>query len=147
MNFRHSLQRFFAVDAARKRLVLEALVILTWARVVVWIVPFRQVAKMLSSSKASEPIGSPAEANNIGWAIRVVSNRVPGFHCLVQGLAATRMLHRRGLPASTHFGVRKDPETAAIGAHAWVICDGEVITGERNRSNFEPIATFGDKSK
>jgi hypothetical protein len=56
---------------------------------------------------------------------------VPGRTCLNDALAADVMLCRRGYGSLLRLGVKKGRDPAGpLEAHAWVECDGAIVTGE-----------------
>lgn len=60
--------------------------------------------------------------NGISWRLPFLSS------CMVKALAAHRMLHKRGVPHTIHFGVYKSsPEK--LEAHAWLSINHEVLIG------------------
>lgn len=70
-----------------------------------------------------------SQTRRVGLAIGRMSSRVPWrATCLVQALAAKKWLARHGIESSLFVGVRKDA-TQALEAHAWLVCNGEVVTG------------------
>lgn len=51
--------------------------------------------------------------------------------CLVQAMAANRVLRRRGLQPMFYLGVRKETPTELL-AHCWLDCCGLPVVGETN---------------
>jgi hypothetical protein len=58
--------------------------------------------------------------------------------CLVQSLAATSMLKRRGLAHHLHIGARMDPD---FQAHAWVEAAGLIVAGEGDVGGYSVLMT------
>ena len=79
--------------------------------------------------KGSLAAGSTALARHVSWAVMATARRLPRTTCLAQALVADTMLRRRGCPTRMYFGVKGGPRDRAIEAHAWVDCDGFVVTG------------------
>jgi hypothetical protein len=74
------------------------------------------------------PVKSPPE--QILWAVRTAAQYVPGTqNCLVQAVAARRLLARRGHAADLCLGVRKTGAGQFEG-HAWVEHEGKPLPGE-----------------
>lgn len=69
------------------------------------------------------------EARQVGWAVEVVSRRVPGATCLARALAARVLLALSGYPSRLRIGVARD-ERKHFHAHAWVECEGRVVIGD-----------------
>jgi len=55
--------------------------------------------------------------------------------CLVKALAAHKMLSRRHVPHSIHFGVNIDP-ALGMKAHAWLSVGNGIIIGGENAGEF-----------
>lgn len=140
----HPLKRYYEEAPNERGLVLEALRELAWVRCLVWLVPFRRIARSLEKGEGnSKPTTNEELAKRIGWAVRSVARYAPPFcTCLVQSLAAHRMLRRRGFQTETFLGVTKEEETGEIKAHAWLRCCGQILTGEERHHEFTPIAHF-----
>ena len=80
-----------------------------------------------SSGAGNGPDNS--DGQRVGRAIGRMAARVPWrSSCLVQALAAKRWLSAKGHSSSLYLGVRKLP-AENVEAHAWLMCDGEVVTG------------------
>jgi len=93
---------------------------------------------------------SPAPDRVDLWAARrlcrlayVMSHLVPFASCLTRAQACQVLLARRGLASTLCLGVRPSGAGRMI-AHAWLVCDGEVVTGdERHEARlFTPLAHF-----
>jgi hypothetical protein len=116
------------------------------ARLAVWIVPFRRLAAGLGDEMAESPAEETetqrAAVTRIGWAVRELGKRLPWMsQCLVQAVAATWMLRRRGIPSTLYFGLAKDTG-GELKAHAWVRSGTQVLTGAQGRHGFTMVATF-----
>jgi len=78
----------------------------------------------------------------IGRIIRAVMRRSRWTPtCLVQSLAATRMLQRRGLPSRLYIGVNRENDQS-FGAHAWVGVGDRWVCGGREATNFKVISVY-----
>lgn len=80
----------------------------------------------------------------ITWAIARAAKRSP-FRalCFERGLAAKRMLDRRGIPATLYYGVAYN-EQGTIDAHVWVIADGLDVCGGSQAHHYKVLARFPD---
>ena len=130
-----TLQRFRALDAADRVLVVEAAAWLCGVRAGLATLPFLTLRRTLSSLSghfAQPARQSPphhASAPRVTWAVSAASRHLPfRTTCLIESLAAHTMLHRRGMTPELRFGVRRSPSSLA--AHAWVECDGAVVAGQ-----------------
>lgn len=129
-------------------LVAESLLRLTTAVLLIRCVPFRWLTPMLGSVKAESPTAiidvTERSVRRIAWAIGVATSRLPvDCSCLAQALAAKGMLRRRGIASTLYLGV--DPHSGdPFRAHAWLRCGSIVVTGDRGREEFAPVATFAE---
>lgn len=64
----------------------------------------------------------------LSWAVRQSARLVPCATCLTQALVMRILLRQAGLASSICIGVNMD-ERGAFGAHAWVVCDDEIVIG------------------
>jgi hypothetical protein len=142
------LKKFLRLPLAEKGLLLEALVLLSLARLAVVLLPFRWVARSLGKEAAQTPEEDlPAHAwriRRIGVMVHTVAHHVPWTSkCLDQAIAAKIMLARRGIPTTVYFGVRND-EKGRLAAHAWLRSGTRYVTGGASRSRFTIINSFAD---
>lgn len=85
-----------------------------------------------------------ADPHKADWITRI-SRSVPRAarivpwrsDCLVQAEAARALLSRQNIHADIRLGARKTAEKQ-LDAHAWLICDGRVVTGG-DIAPFEPF--------
>lgn len=143
----------WAAARGRRRVLLWAAVELAYAWWLVRCRPFRRVAAALGTAAA--PLEPPPQvalsavdarrARDIGWAVHALARRLPQLTCLMQVLAARRMLRRRGIAATTFLGILADRPAAAsdpLLAHAWLYCGTRVIVGDGDLSQYRVIASF-----
>ena len=110
------------------------------------LLPFRRIAAWMGTPGAETPAtATVAEiriAEEIGWAVGVLARRVPwDGRCLVQALAATGMLRRRGLEGTVSFGVCRGGMTE-LDAHAWLRFGSYMVTGGPGHQRFNTFTTF-----
>lgn len=146
----NKLKRYPQVPPARKRLLWEALYYLVVARIAIACLPFRRIAAWLGIRGAESPrTATPEEirtAEEVGWAVGVLSKRVPwDGRCFAQALAATAMLRRRGLEGTVSFGVRKG-ESHGFEAHAWLRVGSYIVTGASGHESFNTFTTFARRN-
>ena len=141
---------FTALDRADRRLVLEAAVLIALAWTGLRLFRFATLRRMLDRVGGSPgPRASgqthAARISRVAWAIAAISARFPSATCLVQALAATAMLRRRGVSCELRIGVRAGDNAAEpIEAHAWVECGGTVAVGAvDDLADFTLLATLG----
>jgi len=97
--------------------------------------------------RGSVPLSSaprrPATIETAVWAVEAAARRLPWrTMCIEQGLAAQRMLRRRGIDARLHYGARNDHSAGKLEAHVWVTVDGVAVIGESEAGRFAEIATY-----
>jgi hypothetical protein len=91
----------------------------------------------IATAPQAEP--DPALIARVGWAIPRAAAVVPWrSDCLRQATAARRWLGQAGIAAEIRLGARKD-EAGRFHAHAWLICQGEVLIGG-SIEEFQPFA-------
>lgn len=74
--------------------------------------------------------------------INGLSTRTPWKStCLVKALAASKMLSKRHIPHSIHFGMKKN-DSGNYEAHAWVSASGRVLIGGENVEEFKEVGRF-----
>ena len=143
MAFPPRLPRLDRLSAGDWLLAGEALAALAWASFAIAFRPFRKVAAAASRAPA-RPAGS-LEAGlpkRIRWAVDAWGRRVPWRAvCFQRGLAAHRMLRRRGYGSILHYGVAQEP-AKGLSAHVWVSLDGQPVIGGEEAPNFTCLATF-----
>lgn len=145
------VQKFAALDGQRRKLLIEAFVLLGQRRLALKSKPFtEQVSHLQMHREAIEqPPLAPAvieTARSIGWAVTLAANHTPWEStCLVQVLAAQRMLQKRGIAGVFYIGAttaRNQDETPGLLAHAWLKCSDEFITGEKGHQAYTVVSSF-----
>lgn len=134
------LRRLAALGPRRRRLLAEAVVRLAQARLALRLRPFDKAIRaglVPPASVAGDRIADCA------WAVTAAAARVPWrAMCIEQGIALQRMLRRRGVDASLHYGLAIDPDRA-MKAHVWVSVSGTVVIGGDPIGDYSCVATFG----
>lgn len=109
-----------------KWLLSMSLIILWCVRIALWVLGYNRMTRHFAI-EPSLPPAPPALAFRVAASIRRASRLTPRPTCLVQAIAAQRLLAFRGHASQIHVGVRKDAHV--FGAHAWIVSDGIVILG------------------
>lgn len=143
------LKKFLLLDFKQKCLLLEAFIFLARGRYLK-LLPFAKVAPSLGQ-ESKETFKGPHNHENIvrdvAYAIQTMSKYTFWESaCLVQGIAATRMLNRRNIETTLYLGIARDRE-GIIHAHAWVRSGSIYVTGERIKNNFTVVNTFASGLK
>lgn len=119
-----------------------------FARVAAGLGTPQSAAAMLRERAAPAGVPGQALARDVGWAVGAWSRALPRRPtCLMQALAARRVMAARGVPCDLYFGVQAAAVASAatrgtIGAHAWLRCDDLVVTGEAEAAAFQAIAVY-----
>jgi hypothetical protein len=133
---------------ADRWLLLEALVWLGLARLAVTVLPFRRIAPHLGDHMAESPEEEGAVVDDlprVSWAVQAVSRRTPWeSRCLVQAVAAQRMLRRRGIGSTLYLGVAKAGQTE-LEAHAWLRSGRVYLVGGQDRQRYKVVSSFADE--
>ena len=139
-------RRYAALSAPDRGLFLETLILMAVVRVCLAGCSVLRVWRILSGYMRYWPGASRrdrADVARIQWAVSAAARRIPGATCLVRALTAAVLLQRRGLRSEVCLGVRKDPESRAFEAHAWVLCEQHVVVGAvDDRSGFSELSRF-----
>jgi hypothetical protein len=143
---KRKVTNFMALPAQKKRLMLEALVYLGWARILKAL-PFSRIAPSLGKRMMETPLEhEPSNERLIGQisqAVRVMSRHtVWESQCLVRAIAAKKMLERRRIESTLYLGTARD-ESGNLIAHAWLRSGPFYITGAEEMKRFTAVAAFG----
>lgn len=144
------MQRFLRQPWRNQVLLLEALLWLGIVGVLVRVVPFRRIAPYLGNQMRESPTHiAPvfqAQVARIGWAVQTVNRWLPWpGTCLVQAIAAKRMLQRRKIASTLYLGVRR-PAEHALQAHAWLRSGEAILTGAPAHQGYTVISTFAEQA-
>lgn len=129
-------------------LFAEAVVWLSLAIVAIRLLPFCRLAERLAPRvrrQRGDEQGTEACLRRVRWAINAAARRLPWRSvCFDQGIAAQRMLCRRGLRAELRYGVGKSApgNPDALTAHVWVTVGNVTVVGGRTAASFAEIASF-----
>jgi Transglutaminase-like superfamily len=143
------LGKFLSLRTNDRLLLLEACCGLGLARICLFALPFRWIARGMLE-RTTEPLRHDltpeqlAGARRIRWAIRSAARHVPWRAvCLPQSLAAKLMLRRREIPATLYFGVRTCVDASRrMEAHAWVRAGDTEVTPSQGAGAFAVVAMF-----
>ncbi|CAM4251928.1 lasso peptide biosynthesis B2 protein [Cytophagaceae bacterium 50C-KIRBA] len=127
-------------------LFIEAWIYIALARMSILVLSFEYLMKL---------IGKPISSQNWEESNKLLTTYIPinqaierasryafwRTKCFEQALTAKWMLERRGQTTYLYFGVRKE-QSGSLTAHAWLVCDGEIVTGGNVASEFQVISCF-----
>lgn len=131
---------FLRLPADRRALIVEATASLALASAVLALLPFKRAVRL-----GSIPLGgsSSGSAEEVVSAIEKAARRLPWRNvCIQKGIAAQRMLRRRGFDAILHYGVGTGRDRDGLAAHVWVSVDGSPVIGGEEASAFAPVGAF-----
>jgi hypothetical protein len=127
-------QRFRALSAGDRRLVVEAAAWLVAARFGLLLLPFPALRRALSSASCRFPAldqSASATPAPVAWAITSAARHLPMHStCLIESLAGHAMLRRRGFDCDLRLGVRRPSGRSSFAAHAWIEHRGSVVLGK-----------------
>lgn len=146
----NKLKAFAALPMARKKLYAEAFFYLGWARILK-LIPFARVAPRLGTRMAETPHDHPGKDEQ---AIRSVSQAVRSMSrytwwesmCLVQAIAALKMLEKRGVASTLYLGTSRNASGQMV-AHAWLRSGTIYLTGYEQMQQFTVVALFGKTAR
>lgn len=139
--------RFFRMEGGQRRLLLEAFRELSRSRRALARKPVRELltgseGQPGESSAPDELVGNSELAKQIGWAVRAASAYTPwSSSCLVQVIAAQKMLRERGIGGVIYLGTARG-DAAGFKAHAWLKHGETFITGEAGHEQYQVLTTF-----
>ncbi|MEK7404205.1 MAG: lasso peptide biosynthesis B2 protein [Acidobacteriota bacterium] len=135
------LRKLWRLPGAERCLLARAALLLAGVRFVLWLLPFRVVRALLEPAPMARGRGRHSR-ERVAWAVGVASRYVPRATCLVQALAAQRLLAQEGYAAELRVGV-----STGVGfrAHAWVESEG-VVVGWCEGEQFTPLLKVAAKA-
>ena len=138
------LRRFRALDPGDRWLIVEALILVGLVHAGLRTLPFATMRRLLAGAKRL-PSRSASSCARLAWAVHAAARLAPGGNCLSEALVVNVMLCRRGFQPTLCVGVRKaDRRSDGVEAHAWVECDGSIVTGGLERlDEYRPLPLRG----
>lgn len=140
--------------AATLPIGFTAMAVLAWlllwpARLAVLTVPLRRLVRVFGTDHGVHPAiplitdAQVEKARNIRQAIALAVRYSPkSANCYPQALVARLFLKLRGIPHGLFFGLRRDPESNAMEAHAWVMAGPLPVTGGHSFGRFTVVRSF-----
>ena len=127
----------------------EAWCLLAVARFILVFIPFRKIVPLLGQindvdDSIPKSIYPQIKLEKISLSVLRASSRSPWrAKCFEQALAAKMMLKRRNFVSTIYFGVKKEIESPnKLTAHAWLDCDGFIVTGRKNIQLYSVVSRF-----
>ena len=123
---------FVKLPVADKLAVAKAAFLLLLTRGALAILPLRYVDRTLQGVarlRSKRGPCSPEQRQRVVRATRAAARRFASQRpCLPRALVARCLLQWSGCETTLHIGVAKGPAGDLL-AHAWVVCEGEVLVG------------------
>ncbi|MCA0755400.1 lasso peptide biosynthesis B2 protein [Paenibacillus sp. N4] len=146
MNKMKKVRTLFSLDRKTVLLLLEAFLLLGWARILISI-PFSKVAPGLGAPMEETGTEHPSGVRkavlmNVHDAIQTMSRHTFWeSKCLVRAIAAAKMLERRRFESTLYLGTAKD-ESGRMIAHAWLRSGSFYITGAAGMERYTIAGKF-----
>ncbi len=117
----HKLKTFFALPFFSRRLLVEAWYTQLYTGLVLKIVPFKKIPSLFPNpERETRNAERGTQLEMLRDAIMLTSRySLWRNKCLVQSLAARKMLKKRGITSQLSLGLRKNSANRLI-AHAWL---------------------------
>jgi hypothetical protein len=127
-------------------LFAEAWLLTAFARLLLLTVSFKKLTPLLGKQVNKKEGQTLTILGNRYKAISMAIERAARYSpwrvaCFEQAIAAKLMLKFRGEGSTVNFGVKKTADEKML-AHAWVICNNELITGGKDYEGFVIVNSF-----
>ena len=135
------LRKFFLLEPADRRLLVQAAVLLAAVRLGLFWLSFQTLCRFLVYLKRIFPASTQSNAsfpNKVFWSVATAGQYIPHATCLSQALVARTLLERRGIPCRLYIGVAKD-KIGGLEAHAWVESQNQVFLGKVEPLSYTPF--------
>lgn len=134
------LKRFAQLSRAQRRILVRVLLVVSVARVSLWLLPLDKSRRLVSMAAAGA-VGESIE--EVVWAVQAVSRYLPAATCLIQAIAAQALLNSSGFPSRLEVGVaRREDGPRRLQAHAWVVCHGQVVLGGPEAEGYNSLMSW-----
>jgi hypothetical protein len=134
-------------------LLLEAALWLGVAGLSLRFAPFRHIAPRLRpqvrppASPAPDKEAPDKELERIAWAVLLAARHVPWRAvCFHEGIAAQRLLARRGVASELLYGVKRETQGGKVSAHVWVRARGVDVVGGPAAQGYTVLTSFAARS-
>lgn len=142
------LKALFSLDFKTLFLLIEATLLLGYARIRILIQPFSKIAPTLGQYMKETESDAEAEHRKtlvqIRYVLQVASRNTPwDSKCLARAIAGMQMLERRKISSTLYLGTTKD-EAGKLIAHAWLRSGALYITGSEEMHRFTVTGMFAN---
>ena len=130
------------LSSGERALIARAAGWLVLTRVGLWLLPLGTLRRLLHATSTEH--GTERDVRAIAWAVTAAGRRIPWSTCLVEALAADRLLRQAGLAPELRIGMRRGARgERPIEAHAWVMVDDRVVVGNDHTLDQYVVLTPG----
>ena len=126
----NAIRKFLDLPPSRRKLFIEALVIVAAVRLGLWVIPFPRLKSLVLriEAKLSRDRSGIASSSELAWAIEAASRFVPKATCLTQAMAAKILFSIHGRESLLRIGVARGGDGRML-AHAWLESQGRAVVG------------------
>jgi hypothetical protein len=139
----------FRLPPRRLGLVLLLWLSLWVARLVITLCPLRRLARLFGRDHGATSVvlkvteAQIAQAWRLRTAIALAVKYSPSSaNCYPQALVARLLLNVKRLPHALFFGLRRNDQTKALDAHAWVMVGPVAVTGGNGFESYAAVRCF-----
>ncbi|QUH22611.1 lasso peptide biosynthesis B2 protein [Methanobacterium alkalithermotolerans] len=126
---------FYKLKKPCKVLVVQALVLQWFIRIILWVLPFSFIKKRFIKGEVPTRKRSKVPLKSVMWGVRVTSRYIVSSTCLTRGLTGHIMARWYHYPTTLRIGVGKFE--GEFEAHAWLEYEGEVVLGMAQKEYVE----------
>jgi hypothetical protein len=148
------LRNFLRRDPFIKWWLLPAWVGIGLASLVIALVSFRRIAPHLGHFRGLEQhmpattLAQQERAEVIGITVRLAARFSPWrADCYPQAIVARFLLGLYDIPFTLSMGVKRNVDTGALQAHAWVRSGNAFVTGGDGNAKYSTVAVFSGKER
>lgn len=134
----------FRLESAERTRALRALACLVLAEAAVRTLPFATLVRLIGRvppAKSRDAALTPSECSR---AMQRAARVFPAGRCLAHAVAASCLLRRAGRAPALRMGVGFDAHRR-FDAHAWLECEGVVVTGGELAAGYVPLGAAAPK--
>lgn len=141
---RHWIVNGLRLERRDRARALRALAWLVAAETAVRTLPFSTLSRWMERVPPGRSTTESLTPSECGVAISRAARVFPAARCLARALAASCLLRRAGRVATLSLGVGFNADRR-FAAHAWLECDGVVVTGGEVSDRYVPLGVAAQK--
>lgn len=137
-------------SALGKPIYYKVIFTLLYARIMTLFFPFKKTACKMASTipKQSQIKPNPkimGEVIQLSKVVKSIAKKLPfRAQCFEQALALQILLKKKKIPSEIVFGLHSQKDKLA--AHAWCVCNGITLSGEKGKEQFKVIKSFSNST-